>query len=436
MTGSMARWAWSLAAWALTPLMLARYWWRGRQEPGYRVAWRERLGHLGGTQVPGAVWIHAVSLGETRAAAALIHALRKQHPGLRLVLTHTTATGREAGKTLLKEGDRQCWLPWDTPGATQRFLRKLRPSVGVLMETEIWPNLLHAAQRERVPMVLANARLSEKSARRGQRLASLFEPAMRSLALVLAQTADDARRLQDAGVADAVVGGNLKYDMTPSPALIMRGQHWREKLPFPVVMAASTREREELELLRLWSEMDAPRPLLLLVPRHPQRFEEVAVMVRDFGLALVRRSQWTDLPPQQANNADVWLGDSLGEMPLYYAMSDVALLGGSFAKLGGQNLIEAAACGCPIVMGPHTFNFAEAAELALAARAAIRVPDMGEGVERAVQLARDPERAQWGRRALAFAATHRGAAQRTARAVLEVAGIQASTGGGPQSTMW
>jgi 3-deoxy-D-manno-octulosonic-acid transferase len=188
-----------------------------------------------------------------------------------------------------------------------------------------------------------------------------------------------------------------------------------------VVLAAVTREGEEMPLLQCWAALDAPRPLLLLVPRHPQRFDAVADMAAGCGFMLQRRSSWTVLPPVEALSADVWLGDSMGEMPLYYAISDVALLGGSFARFGGQNLIEAAACGCPVVMGPHTYNFNEAAELSLAAGAALRVADIDEGVSRAVALAHDPARHDWAARAFGFAAAHRGAAERMAREVLAVA---------------
>ncbi|EHR71350.1 3-deoxy-D-manno-octulosonic-acid transferase [Burkholderiales bacterium JOSHI_001] len=425
---------WSLALRLITPLYFARLWWRGRREPGYRRAWGERLGYGRPMPLPGAVWIHAVSLGETRAAAALVDALREAQPLVHLLLTHGTATGREAGRALLRDDDRQRWLPLDTPGAVRRFLRRTRPCVGVLMETEIWPNLLNEARRQRVPMVLANARLSEKSARKGRRLAALLYPAVQSLAQVLAQTADDARRLQRAGARDVVQTGNLKYDLSPSPALVARGRAWRQALNRPVVMAASTREGEEGELLAAWLGMDAPRPLLLLVPRHPQRFDEVAALVQQTGLSLLRRSQWADTPPEGSRGADVWLGDSLGEMALYYGMADAALLGGSFAPLGGQNLIEAAACGCPLVMGPHTFNFSEAAELSLAARASQRAPDMAHAVEQAVHLALDPDRAQWAHRAQAFAATHRGAARRMAQQILAQAGLSGTSAQSSGST--
>jgi len=416
---ALARALWSTLLWLALPPLLLRLWRRGRREPGYRVAWRERLGYGPGS-VPGAVWVHAVSLGETRAAAALIDAMRAQRPGLRLLLTHGTATGREAGRALLREGDRQCWLPYDTPGATRRFLRRHRPALGVLMETEIWPNLLHQAARQRVPMALANARLSERSARKGQRLAVLMRPAARAVALVLAQTPDDAARLRAAGAQAVEVCGNLKFDMTPDPSLVARGAAWRAAAGRPVAMMASSREGEELDLVRAWAAQPTPRPLLLLVPRHPPRFDEVAQLVRDASLTLARRSEWTDAPPAAARAADVWLGDSLGEMPLYYGCAEVALLGGSFAPLGGQNLIEAAACGCPVVMGPHTFNFEQAALGALAAQAALRAPDLAHGVQQAIAIAGGASQPEWSARARAFAAEHRGAAQRMAGRMLQL----------------
>jgi 3-deoxy-D-manno-octulosonic-acid transferase len=370
------------------------------------------------------VWVHAVSLGETRAASALIDALRARVPGVRILLTHGTATGREAGRALLREGDHQCWLPYDTPGAVQRFLRRHQPAVGVLMETEVWPNLILQAHQAGVPMVLANARLSERSARKGARLSALLAPAARVLDLVLAQTRDDAQRLSAAGARAVEVSGNLKFDMAPDAALVARGRQWRAALQRPVVMMASSREGEEPPLLLAWAAQPAPRPLLLVVPRHPQRFDDVAQIVRDSRLSVLRRSQWTEAPPVDAHDADVWLGDSLGEMALYYACADVALLGGSFAPLGGQNLIEAAACACPVVTGPHTFNFEQAAEQAVAARAALRVADIDEGVARALELTRDALHAQWTERAAAFAQMHKGAARRMAERIVQLAGAR------------
>jgi 3-deoxy-D-manno-octulosonic-acid transferase len=417
-----ARAAYSLGLRLLVPAYLLRLWWRGRREPLYRHALAERLGRYGRAPRPeaGAVWIHAVSLGETRAAGSLIEALRKQLPQLRLLLTHGTATGRAAGAALLMPGDVQVWLPIDTPGAAKRFLVRFRPRLGVLMETEVWPNLLHAAHAEHVPMVLANARLSPKSLRKSLRLDALLRPAARCIAVALAQTRDDAARLGEAGVMHTEVVGNLKFDMTPDPVLIQRGRAWRGGLGRAVVLAASTREGEEAPLIDAWLEQPAPRPLLLVVPRHPQRFDEVAKLLADRGLELARRSAFADELSATTTVADAWLGDSLGEMPMYYALADVALLGGSFAPLGGQNLIEAAACGCPLLMGPHTFNFAEAAELSIAAGAAARVASTAEGVRRAVELMGTAEREAMTRAALAFSAQHRGAAARMAQRLVQV----------------
>ncbi|HMO49464.1 MAG TPA: 3-deoxy-D-manno-octulosonic acid transferase [Rubrivivax sp.] len=426
MKSRLARAAYSTLLRLLTPLYLLRLWWRGRREALYRHALAERLG-FGAATPAGALWLHAVSLGETRAATALINELRAMRPGLRLLLTHGTATGREAGLSLLHDGDAQRWLPWDTPGAVRRFLRRHRPAIGVLMETEIWPNLLYEAQAAGVPMVLANARLSERSLAKSRRIDALVRPAAATLARVLAQTEADARRLRLAGAPQLQVCGNLKFDVSPPEPLLARGRAWRRRAARPVVLAAATREGEEAPLLQRWAALPLPRPLLLLVPRHPQRFDEVAASVAGCGFSLQRRSAWGSEPPLDAAAAEVWLGDSMGEMPLYYAAADVALLGGSFAPLGGQNLIEAAACGCPLIMGPHTFNFSEAAELSLAAGAALRVADIGAGVARAVALAEDPlreSREAWAQRAVAFAAAHRGAAARMAHEVLAAAGAR------------
>jgi 3-deoxy-D-manno-octulosonic-acid transferase len=428
----LARAAYSTLLRLATPVYLARLWWRGRQEPLYRSALGQRLGFGNVAQADQArVWLHAVSLGETRAAAPLVEALRAQRPGVRLLLTHGTATGRAAGQALLQPGDAQAWLPYDTPGAVRRFLRQHQPALGVLMETEVWPNLLFEARAAGVPLVLANARLSEKSQRQGQRFAALLHPAVACFTAVLAQTKADAVRLRASGAQQVQVLGNLKFDMQPVPALLAQGQQWGMTLKQrPVVMAAATREGEEALLLQAWtsaiSEMTRQglaAPLLLLVPRHPQRFDEVAALVQASGLTLQRRSSWGAVPPLDAHACDVWLGDSLGEMPLYYALASVALLGGSFAPLGGQNLIEAAACGCPLLMGPHTFNFAQAAEQAVAAGAAERVADVPAALQRALQLVKPHEAAGLSRMAstaLAFAQQHRGAAQRTAQVLVKL----------------
>ena len=416
----LARWLYSFVLWLLTPVYLARLWRRGAAEPAYRKQLAERLGRYA---LPprrgqgGVVWVHAVSLGETLAAAPLVAALRTELPQMRLLLTCSTATGVAAGRDLLHADDDQAWFPYDTPGAVRRFLKRYRPAVGVVMETEVWPNLMHATRNAQVPMVLANARLSAKSQRKGRRFDVLLRPALAAFNRVLAQTARDAQRLRESGAKPVEVCGNTKFDITPPVKLLARGRQWRAALPRPVVLLAVSREGEDQPLLDAWRALPEPRPLLVIVPRHPQRFDDVAALIERNGFSLQRRSTWADTPPPAAAAADVWLGDTLAEMPLYYALADVALLGGSFAALGGQNLIEAAACGCPLVLGPHTFNFEDAAQLAIEAGAAVRMTDLHHAVRRAVALANDPHRNDWVDAALAFAGSHRGATQRMAQRI-------------------
>lgn len=416
----LARLGYSTVLRLVAPLYALRVLWRGRREPLYAEHLGERFGAYRSPSPGGALWIHAVSLGETRAAGALIAALRDALPELRIVITNGTATGRAAACELMRNGDEQAWLPVDTPGAVGRFLRHFRPCAGVLMETEVWPNLLAEARVAGLPIVLANARLSERSRRRGQRVDLVMRPAFDSLALALAQSQADAKRLREAGAADVRIVGNLKFDITPDAALQALGRRWKELADRPVVLAAITREGEEALLLAAWRAVAAPRPLLAIVPRHPQRFDVVAELVAASGFALARRSNWESSPPAAAASAEVWLGDSMMEMPAYYALADVALLGGSFLPLGGQNLIEAAACGCPVVMGPYTFNFADAATLSLAAGASLRVESIDEGVAVAVAELGSEALARQARAALGFAASHQGAAARSARVIAEL----------------
>ncbi|MEK9953640.1 MAG: 3-deoxy-D-manno-octulosonic acid transferase, partial [Curvibacter sp.] len=393
----MVRTLYALLVRAVQPLLRRKLQRRGQAEPGYLVAVEERFGRYDMPALPAdgrTLWVHAVSLGETRAAAVLLGELRARWPGYRLLLTHGTATGRAEGAGLLHAGDLQVWQPWDTPEAVQRFLAHFRPRLGVLMETEVWPNLAAACAAAGVPLVLANARLSEKSLRSALRVAWLSRPAYRSLAAVWAQTEDDAARLRQLGAPVQGVYGNLKFDATPDAALLERGRAWRTALGRPVVMFASSREGEEQMLLAaLRAAGEAARAVQwLIVPRHPQRFDEVAQLIEGAGWRLARRSQWGAQPTLVEFSADVWLGDSLGEMPLYYGLSDAALLGGSYAPLGGQNLIEAAACACPVFLGPHTFNFDEAASLALEAGAAQRCADLAAAVTAVLALVREPGR--------------------------------------------
>lgn len=390
-------WVWraySLVMWLLIPFLRLKLHLRGRHEPGYLANIAQRLGHYSRVEsVTGALWIHAVSLGETRAAGLLLKEIREQAPDIKILLTHGTATGLEAGRAWLRPGDMQVWQPWDTPGATERFIRYFRPAMGVLMETEVWPNLVRSAHEQRVPLYLVNARLNEKSHRTAKRLIHLSRPAYSGLRAVVAQTEHDARRLGDLGAAVVGVFGNLKFDASPDAALTECGRRWKSLAgPRPVVMLASTREGEEnLWLQHLSKGTTLANVLWLVVPRHPQRFDAVVKLIEAQGYRVFRRSRLDAQPPSttEAEAAQVWVGDTLGEMAAYYAMADVAWLGGSYLPFGGQNLIEAAAQSCPVVMGPHTYNFADAAQQALAVGAAFRVRDMSEAETRTRQLLED-----------------------------------------------
>jgi 3-deoxy-D-manno-octulosonic-acid transferase len=405
---------------------------RSVSEPGYAQAAGERFGHYTQPLETSSqlVWLHAVSLGETRAAGVLLARLRAEHTGLRVLLTHGTATGRAEGKALLRAGDVQVWQPWDTRVVVERFFAHFKPRLGLLMETEVWPCAVAAAEKRGMPLVLCNGRLSEKSLQQALKMSPLAVPAYARLSAVYAQTDADAERYRQLGVANLQVFGNLKFDAALDSRQQAIGKAWQAAATRPVVMFASSREGEEALFLEKISataqQIRAPEAInkiavqWLIVPRHPQRFDEVAALVVRNGFTLSRRSSWHSSPFEsiEAMQADVWLGDSLGEMALYYSLSSAALLGGSFAPLGGQNLIEAAGAGCPVVMGPHTFNFAEAAQLAEASGAAFSCADMGSAVDAAVELVSDE-----GARVLAssagvkFATSHQGAAHRHAQAL-------------------
>jgi 3-deoxy-D-manno-octulosonic-acid transferase len=317
---------------------------------------------------------------------------------------------------LLAPGDVQVWQPWDDAQAVARFFAHFRPRLGVLMETEVWPQLVAGARAAGVPVVLANARLSGKSLGQALRWPALARPAYAGLSAVLAQTEADAQRLRQLGANVQSVPGNLKFDAQPDAAQLARARARRARLPKPVLLFASSREGEEALFLQAWQARADWAFQPLIVPRHPQRFDEVAALLQEAGLAVSRRSQWgADLHAMPAEPGGVWLGDSLGEMALYFGLSQLALLGGSFERLGGQNLIEAAACGCPVLMGPHTFNFGEAAERALQEGAAWRVADLPAALAHAQLLcgAQSGAALQASDAALAFAQRHRGAAART-----------------------
>ena len=401
----------------LSPLLLLKLYLRSRKEPLYGVSVSERFGYYSLPASAGGVWIHAVSLGETRAIQTLVAAIRQSHPGVKFVFTHGTATGREQGMGLLHDGDVQVWQPWDTPEMVARFLRHFQPRAGFLVDTEVWPVMVDQAYQHGVPVVLLNARLSAKSLRRSMQWSALSRPAFNKLHGVWAQSEQDAKRFQALGVTVQSVMGNLKFDAVPDSQTLQQGLAWRKAMARPVVLLAISREGEEAALL----ECLAQQPTYLqdvqwwLVPRHPQRFEQVAALVHAKGLSLQLRSDWSATPDVQACRSDtqVVLGDSMGEMPFYFGVASVCLLGGSFEPLGGQNLIEACACACPVVMGPHTYNFAQAAQLALQDGAAVRVQDMAEAVKTAYQIALDRQACERkSSLAVEFAARHQGAVTR------------------------
>jgi 3-deoxy-D-manno-octulosonic-acid transferase len=408
-----ARLFYTLVGSTALPFLPLRLWWRGRREPMYRRAIGERFGHYR-EQAPATpvLWIHPVSVGETRAVLPLVQRMKAAYPEATILLTHMTSSGREAGRDLFGDSVVQAWLPYDVPFAVDRFLKHFRPAAGFLVETELWPNLVAETHRMGVPLFLVNARMSERSAERYARFSGLTRPMLQQLRGVAAQSPADASRLEALGAATAIVTGNLKYDATVPDNARTLGSELRLRFGVsrPIWMAASTRDGEEALILDAVARGRMPAgTLVIVVPRHPNRFATVAALLQSRGVPFVRRSENVAVPV----DVNVVLGDSMGEMSAYYAASDVAFVGGSLLPLGGQNLIEPIALGVPVLIGPHTFNFAEATLGAIAAGAAQRVADADELVRSLSELLADPERRQaMGGAARAFHAAHQGAAQR------------------------
>ena len=430
---SFPRLAYTVLVWLAMPLAALYLLWRSRRQPAYRAHWGERFGwarYAVDSKRP-VIWIHAVSVGETRAAEPLIAALAERFPQHGFLLTHMTPTGRATGAELAARWPgriAQVYLPYDMPFAVRRFLRAYTPVIGLGMETETWPNLLAESRVAGVPLVLVNARLSERSLAKGQKVARLMREAARSFTKVLAQTTADAGRLRTLGAENVEVIGNLKFDFTPDPAQLERGRSFRAAARRTVLLFATTREGEEALLLDALAQADAPARadvLIVIVPRHPQRFDDVARLIEARGWPLLRRSSVTDWSAAAAcADRTVVLGDSMGEMAMYYASSDVAFVGGSLLPLGGHNLIEACGVEVPVVVGPHTFNFAQAAEDAIAAGAAERVGDAPGVVAAMLRIANDGLlRESMSQAALRFSQQHRGA---TARAVEQIAPLVAA----------
>ena len=398
----------TLGLWLLLPYVFFHLLWRARKQPEYLRHIPERFGFYSVHSSKPVIWLHTVSVGETRAAASLVRRLRESYPGHQLLLTHTTPTGRAASEQLYGGNVLRVYLPYDYPFAVSRFLDHFRPRAGILLETEIWFNLIHACETKQIPLLLLNARLSEKSAARYARYPNLVRNGMKGLRAIAAQSEADAKRLNALGANNVSVMGNLKFDIEPPPAMLKLGEQLHDRFggDRKIFLAASTREGEEALLLDALMQLAIPHLLTVIVPRHPQRFDEVAALLAQRGFRYQRRSEERPVAP----DTRVVLGDSMGEMFAYYAACDLAFIGGSLLPFGGQNLIEACAVGKPVLIGPHTYNFAQASQLAIASGAALRVQDASELAQTMKNLLSSPDRmAETGDAGLRFVSANRGA---------------------------
>ncbi len=405
----MYRFLYTLLLYLLLPLVPVKLIWRGIRQPEYLRHWGERFGFFGRPSKKPLIWLHCVSVGETRAAEPLVRALMVNYPQHHILLTHGTPTGRATGKALFGDTVQQVYLPYDLPYAVQRFLRHFQPSIGLIMETELWFNLIAACKKANIPLLLVNARLSERSAKGYARIGGLVREGLQNLTVISAQTEADAKRLRLLGKTQVSVAGNLKYDVKPPEGSELRGSRLRTLFDTgkPIFLAASTREGEERRILDAVEGLDI---LTVIVPRHPQRFDKVSDIMRNRGLSFQRRSQLTSAVPP---HTQVILGDSLGEMFSYYAACDFTFIGGSLLKFGGQNLIEAAAMGKPIIIGKYTYNFAEPSKNAVRMGAAIRVRTKEELREQILYLLHNPaKRERMQAKALQFCESSGGAGKR------------------------
>ncbi|MGH8491357.1 MAG: lipid IV(A) 3-deoxy-D-manno-octulosonic acid transferase [Gammaproteobacteria bacterium] len=404
----------TLVLYLLTPLLLVRLALLGVRNRGYWERWRERLGFVPALPAAGTnLWVHAVSVGEAQAASALVHALRARFPPITIMMTTTTPTGAATVRRLFRDEVRHRYLPFDLPSALTRFIERARPAALVIMETELWPNLLHCCRRARIPVLIANARLSERSFSRYRRWAGSMRGMLAAVTAVAAQSRADAERFIALGAAESRVHvtGNIKFDVTAPGDLQERALRLKQELApgRRVWMAASTHEGEEVSVLSAFAVLRQRDPglLLVLTPRHPERFGKVFDLCHERGFTTARRSVPSSERP------DVFLADTIGELPLFYALSEVAFVGGSLVASGGHNPLEPAALGIPVVTGPHIFNFTEVYAFLTAAHAAWVVNDADELLSRLLILLADSDlRATAGRRAQAVVAENRGAVDR------------------------
>ncbi len=405
--------AYRAALWLVLPWALARLVWRARAYPRYAGRWRERLGH--GPSLPaGSLWIHAVSVGETRAGAPLIRRLLEDYPGIPLVVTTTTFTGAAEVERLFGDSVRHRFAPFDLPRAIARFLAAVQPRAAIILETELWPCLFDALDRARIPLALANVRLSERSYRGYRRVRRTARALLQVPSVIAAQSGADANRLRALGApAGRVhVTGNMKFELTHTAGLREAAQALHQAWGMrPVWVAASTHDGEEEWVLDAHRRLRARHPalLLVLVPRHPERFETAARLLRHRGVAFVERSRAAPVD----DDTQVVLGDTMGELSLFFACAECAFIGGSLVPVGGHNPLEALALGVPVVFGPHMFNFEEIAGLTLRAGAGRQVAG-GEELADAIDayLAQRADREAAGRAGLALVQENQGALTR------------------------
>ncbi len=399
----------------LLPLVLLKLLWRSIRAPAYRRRWKERFGYLPQPVPAHSIWIHAVSVGEVQAMDLVVRQLQKRHPEIPLLVTTSTPTGSQRVRQLFAQSVYHSYFPYDLPACIGRFMRQLQPRMLVLVETEVWPNLLHYCRTHGIPCVLANGRLSARSAEGYRRLGRFIREAFAAIDAVAAQTRDDADRFLALGVAEArvQVTGSIKFDMQVPASILEQIQvirrNWSEDRP--VWVAASTHEGEDEVVLAAHRRIVAQieNALLVLVPRHPERFDKVAGLIQRQGYRFQRRSE------RQAwvSGNQVLLVDSMGELPVFIGAADVAFIGGSLVPVGGHNMLEAAAQGVPVLFGPHVFNFSAIADLLLKAEAAKQVDNVTQLADQVARLLGDAsERSRMGENGRQVVAENRGAAQR------------------------
>ncbi len=395
----MPHFLYTLLLYLALPFVPLKLLWRGMKQPEYLQHWAERFGRYTITPIKPVIWIHCVSVGETRAAAPLVKLLLSQYPQYEILLTHGTPTGRATSEQLFGNEVSRVYLPYDVPFAVNHFVQHFSPKLALIMETELWFNLIEACHRRHIPQVLLNARMSEKSAKGYEQLGRLVHNGLNKLALIAAQSNEDEARFKLLGATHTMVAGNLKFDATAPAHSEMLGLQLRTSLGADrlVFVAASTREGEEPMILDAVQGLDL---LTVIVPRHPQRFDEVEALLTERNIPYVRRTQINAPIPA---DTQVVLGDSMGELYTYYAASDFAFVGGSLLKFGGQNLIEAASMGKPILIGKYTYNFAEATKGAVQSGAATQVRDVENLREKIKVLIENPgKREKMGMAALNF----------------------------------